>query len=161
MRKKYNEQSNSKIIHYFLRLLMSKYIIPSLILLILVFACIIMSFGILSKFMVSYTTLGFAYVICINILVTISSISIYHTIKTSLYGYDRISSGKYTVLQLTCVDKCKKGLYYKCTLSDGRVYKLYGHDQYEHITINKDCDLIVITNEYGAKLWELVVDANK
>lgn len=161
MRKKYNEQSNSKIIHYFLRLLMSKYIVPSLILLIIVFTCIIMSFGILSKFMTSYTTLGFAYVICVNILVSISSISIYHTIKTSLYGYNQISSGKYTVLQLTCVDKNKKGLYYKCTLSDGRVYRLYGRDQYEHVAVGKACDLIVITNAYGAKLWELVVDANK
>ena len=160
MRKKYNEQNNSKIIHYFVQLLMNKYIIPSLILLLFVFTGAILGFGILTKFISAYSITGFVYMICVNVLITMGSISVYHTIKTSLYGYKQITNRKYTVLQLDCLSKRQCFWFYKCKLSDGREYRLYDKNQYKQIVVGKTCDLITITNEYGAKLWEVVINSN-
>lgn len=161
MRKKYSEQTNNKIGNYFTQLLMNKYILPSLILLFFVFTCAILGFKILSQFIIAYSTVGFLYILCINVLVSIASISIYHTIRTCLYGYKQVHSKKYTVLQLTCKEKHKNLIAYKCTLSDDREYKLYDKKQYNEIQKDGACDLIIISNEYGAKLWEIVVASTK
>lgn len=160
MRKKYDTQNNTRINNYFISLILTHYIIPSLILLVFVFVGAILGFQWISQFVTDYTMIGFIYLISINLLITIVAVSVYHTIKTCVYGYNQISNEKYTVLQLKCINKRKTFLAYKCTLSDGREYKIYDEKEYSKIQLNGTCDLIILTNEYGAKLWEIVVVSN-
>ena len=160
MRKKYNDIRNNSIGNYFTQLIMRKYILPSLVVLIFVFMCILLSIERLSNTLSAYSTFGFLYLLCINVLVSIASISIYHTIKTCLFGYKQLYERKYTVLQLTCLEKKQTPLRSYCKLSDDKFYTLYDKRQYNEINVNEPCDLVIISNEYGAKLWEIVVSNN-
>jgi hypothetical protein len=157
MRKRYNESGNNKIIKYFTEMIAVRYLLPSIAVLVFVFMLIFLGFSYLSHVIQAYSTFGFLYLVCINVLVTISTISIFHTIRTCIYGYKQISNRKYTVLQLTCVSKTKRVSSSYCTLSDGKKYKLYDMQYYYAINENEPCDLIIVTNAYGAKLWEMVV----
>lgn len=161
MRKKYDNQQNVNINNYFINLITEKYILPSLFLLTLVFSSILLGFESVARLFQEYNLVDFLYFLSMNVLISIASVSIYHTIKTCVFGYQQIAKRQYTVLQLTCVNKMKSGLTCRCQLSDGRVYKLYDRDQYESVQVGQSCDLIIITNEYGAKLWEIVVGNNK
>ena len=160
MRKRYNDTRNNNIGNYFTQLIIRKYILPSLVVLTFVFMCILLSIERLSNTLSEYSTFGFLYLLCINVLVTIASVSIYHTIKTCFFGYKQLSERKYTVLQLTCLEKKQTLLRSYCKLSDNKLYTLYDKRQYDEITIGKPCDLVIISNEYGAKLWEIVVSNN-
>jgi hypothetical protein len=42
-------------------------------------------------------------------------------------------------------------------LTNHKTYTLYDKAQYNEIKIGQECDLIIISNEYGAKLWEIVI----
>jgi hypothetical protein len=161
MRKKYNNESNTRLNNYFTQLVLNRYILPSLILLFFAFAGAIISFKLVTQVVEDYSTIGFIYLISINLLLSIIGVSVYHTIRTCLLGYRQISDRQYTVLQLDCVDKRKNFLSYKCTLSDGKEYKIYDLYQYQNISVGSKCDLIIISNEFGAKLWEIVVCTNK
>lgn len=157
MRKKYNHQNNNAINNYFSQLIMVRYIIPSLILLLVVFVSIFFGISYVPHLFTDYTIANFLYFLSMNILISIASISIYHTIKTCVFGYNQLAERKYTVLQLNCVAKYKDGLVYKCILEDDKIYKLYDQQQYQNIKEGQPCDLIIITNEYGAKMWEIVI----
>ena len=161
MRKRYNESGNNKIIKYFTEMIAVRYLLPSIAVLVFVFMLIFLGFSYLSHVIQEYSTFSFLYLICINILVTISTISIFHTIRTCIFGYKQISNRQYTVLQLTCVSKTKRASSSYCTLSDGKKYKLYDMQYYYAIHENEPCDLIIVTNAYGAKLWEMVVPSIK
>jgi hypothetical protein len=161
MRKKYNEQNDNIINNYFLQLILAKYIIPSLFLLVIVFGCILLGFRVVPLLFADYIFADFLFMIFTNILVSIASVSIYHTIKTCVFGFNQLAKKQYTVLQLTCIHKYKKGLALKCVLSDKKTYRIYDGDSYNRIEPGKPCDLIIITNEYGAKLWEIILETKK
>lgn len=161
MRKRYSEYGNDKIVKYFTEMIAVRYLLPSIAVLVFVFMLIFLGLSYLSHVIKTYSTFSFLYLICINILVTISTISIFHTIRTCIYGYKQISNRKYTVLQLTCVSKSKRFLSSHCILSDGKKYSLYDMQHYHAIHENEPCDLIIVTNAYGAKLWEMVVPSIK
>ena len=160
MRIKYNQKQENAIGNFFTKLLVEKYICPSIMAIFILFTVAILGFTYLSNFFFQYSTIGFVYILCINVLLSISSISIYHTIKTCLFGYKQITNGQYTVIQLTCLKKYKKGCSYKCILSDKREYRLYYKKLYNKIKENDTCDLVIISNEHGAKMWEVVVQSN-
>ena len=157
MRKKYDNQNDERITNYFIQCMMKNYIIPSLMLLVVVFTIILLGIQIVSQFFFQYTSIGFIVLICINVLVSISTISIVHTVNTCFYGYKQLVQKKYTVLQLKCLNTRKTLFKRKCTLSDQNEYLLYDYKQFKEIVPGKYCDLIIITNEYGAKLWDIVV----
>ena len=159
MRKQYNENQNSYIANYFTQLVVDKYIVPAIAMLFLVFFVILLAVTYFLDSIRALDLMAFIYLISVNIFVTISTVSIYFTIKTCLYGYRQISKREYTVLQLKCIYKYHKGLYNYCTLSDGRTYKLYTNSK--DIQKDANCDLIVISNNYGAKLWEIVTPTIK
>ncbi len=161
MRKRYDESGNNKIIKYFTEMIAVRYLLPSIAILVFIFMLIFLGLSYLSHTLQTYSTFGFLYLICINILVTISTISIIHTIRTCIYGYNQIINRKYTVLQLNCISKTKKCGISWCFLSDGKRYKLYDMQHYHAIHENQPCDLIIVTNAYGAKLWEMVVPSIK
>lgn len=161
MRKKYNEYNNTQIGNYFTKLIVRKYILPALLVLTFVFMCFMLGLNRLSATLSEFTPVDFIYLVCLNVLVSIASTSIYHTIRTCLFGYKQISNKQYVVLQLTCIQKSKGIIRDTCTLSDNHTYVLYDRKQYDEIDVNQSCDLIIISNEYGAKLWEIVVKSNK
>jgi hypothetical protein len=155
MRKQYNNNQNNNITNHFTQLVVEKYIVPAIAMLFLVFFVLLLGLNYFFNTIQELDLIAFIYLISVNVLVTIATLSIYYTIKTCLFGYKQISSKQYTVLQLKCVNKFKKGLHHYCTLSDNYTYKLYNDDA--DIKIGGNCDLIIISNEYGAKLWEIVV----
>lgn len=149
------------MIRYFTEMISVKYILPSMAILVFIFLLLFLGLSYLSNVFKTYTTFGFVYLICINVFVTIATVSVFHTIKTCIYGYKQIINGKYTVLQLTCTNKEKRFWASWCTLSDGRKYRLYDMQHYLEIDVNQPCDLIIVTNAYGAKLWEMVIPSIK
>ena len=159
MRKQYNKSQNSKITNYFTQLVVEKYIIPAIAILFVVFFVLLLAITYFFDSLRSLDITAFISLIFINVLVSIATVSIYYTIKTCLFGYRQISQGHYTTLQLTCVETYRKGLHRYCKLSDGHTYKLYRDGN--SFKQNDNCDLIVISNNYGAKLWEIVVPTIK
>ncbi len=161
MRKKYNEYNNTQIGNYFTKLIVRKYILPSILVLTFVFMCFMLVLDRLSATLTDFQPVDFIYLICLNVLVSIASTSIYHTIRTCLFGYKQISNKQYVVLQLNCLEKSKGIIKDTCVLSDNNEYVLYDRKQYDEIEVNKTCDLIIVSNEYGAKLWEIVVKSRE
>ena len=159
MRKQYNENQNSKITSYFTQLVVEKYIAPAIAILFVVFFVLFLALTYFFDSLKALDLVAFISLISINILVSIATVSIYYTIKTCFFGYKQISKRQYTILQLKCVEKYKKGLHYYCKLSDGYTYRLYNNSS--EIKPGSNCDLIVISNNYGAKLWEIVTPVNK
>jgi hypothetical protein len=156
MRKKYNIFKQDTISLHFAKMIAFKYIIPALWAILLMFITILYFAPSIVTMFSEFSVQLFLFIICINVLVTITCVNVIHVISTCKNGYNAIASKKYTVLSLVCVKK-EKGIFSKyCLLSDRKKYKIYDRKTYDRLIEGKQCDLIVISNEYGAKLWEVV-----
>lgn len=157
MRKLYNDEKNNSLLSYFSHLIVKKYLLP-LFVLLFVLLIEVFAFGIyIKQSMDTYTTIGFIHIVSINILVSITSVSIVNIIRTCMFAYKQIYNKNYVILQLVCNNKFRKGGKYYCTLSDKKTYQIYDRKIYNQIETNNKCDLIVISNTFGAKLWEIVL----
>ena len=157
MRKYHNKERNDKLCSYFLKTIFIRYMIPTILLLMPVivawFLIIKQAFDTAN----SYSSMQFIYLMCANILTSIASVSIYHTVKTYRLGFDQINKNKYAVSSLICVEKYKNSGCFYCVLSDGNKYRIYGKSEYNKLQKNQECELIIISNDFGAKIWEFVL----
>lgn len=142
---------------YFLKTIFINYMIP----IILLLAPVIVAWYIIIKQAFNtasaYNSMQFVYLMYANILTSIASVSIYHTAKTYRLGFDQINKNRYAVLNLTCVEKYKKSGKYYCILNDGHRYRIYGGAEYKKLQSNQECELIIVCNDFGARIWELVL----
>lgn len=157
MRRLHNKARNDKLCVYFLKSIFAKYIVPTILLLIPV---VIMWYLIAIQMIGStkiYTPIRFIYLVCANVLTSIASVSIYHTVKTCWFGFNQINNNHYTVVALECKEKYRHMGKYYSVLSDNHTYRIYGKQEYDALRLNTPCELVVICNDFGAKIWEIVV----
>ena len=161
MRNKHTKKQNDAVASYFVKAVFAKYTIPTLCALIPTFIAWFLIPSHLIKTLGDFQTVEYIYIFCLNIITTIATVSIYHTIRTVANAVVKLNNGKYSVTQKMCKHKYKhKGSWY-CQFADGNSYKIYGKKTLKDISEGDYVDLIVITNEYGARMWEFVLKVPK
>ena len=157
MRRYHNKERNDRLCTYFLKAIFAKYIVPIMLLLIPVVVMWILIAAQLIGSTEVYTSISFAYLVCANVLTSIASVSIFHTVKTCWFGFNQINNNRYTVIAVKCKSKFKRFGRYYCVLSDDQIYRIYGRSEYETLLLGVPCELIVVCNDFGAKIWEIVI----
>ena len=157
MRNKHSKNQNDAVLSHFVRAVFTKYTIPTLCALVPTIVAWFFLPTILIDALGEFDTIKYLYLLCLNIITSIATVSFYHTIRTVVIAVVKLNNGKYSSIQKICKSKYKvRGSGY-CELGDGSVYKVYGKKAYNQIEESAFVDLIVISNEYGARMWEFVL----
>lgn len=161
MRVRPNKRQHNEICAYFLRSIISRYLLPSFVIFVPVFLIWFVvvqqatdAHGVFSTTLITYLVLAI-------IQTSVAAASIIYTLQTCAIGFNQIVSQTYITVSMRCISKRKGFCGYYCTLADGISYRVYGKREFDRIKENMECELIVIANNYGAKIWEFVIVPRK
>lgn len=154
----YKQKTNTDVLCiYFFKHILLRFCIPTIALLIPTSCLWFWLANITLSLKGVFLPVQFYLLVCVNILTSICTVSIYHIIKTCYAGFSQINQSKYNTIKATCSKSYKSGTKLICELTNGKIYRVYGKKEFLKFFPGCECEIIIVCNDHGARMWEILL----